>query len=109
MHLQSFLAASLSLAALSSASISGIVVPSTIGSGSTISVTITTQDFIQTVSDIAIAFGIAATPALPANESVGTTFLGSNYLGPGKYLTLGRSPKEEHGLLMHLRLFQHRH
>ena len=96
MRPHSLIAASLSLASLGSASISGIIVPSTIGSGSTVTVTITTQDFIQSVSDIAIAFGLAATPALPANESVGTTFLGSRYLGPGKFLTLKRKHFKKH-------------
>ena len=84
MRPQSLLTTSLSLFALASARITGIAVPSTIAAGSSITVTIITEDYIQTVSDIAIAFGIAASPALPADESVGTTFLGSKYLGPGK-------------------------
>ncbi|KAM0796519.1 hypothetical protein BDR22DRAFT_893203 [Usnea florida] len=81
MRPQPFLAAALSLfTALSSASINGIAVPSSIAPGSTFRVTITTVDFIQTVQDVAIAFGLAPNADI-ANTSLGT-LLNSKYLGP---------------------------
>ncbi|KAL6716790.1 hypothetical protein ACLMJK_004702 [Lecanora helva] len=67
---------------LTAASITGIALPSTLAPSSTIPITLITTNFIQTVSDIAIAFGLSPTPALPLNESLGITFLGSKYLGP---------------------------
>lgn len=74
---------------LASAIITGIAVPSTIARGSTIPVTIITAGYIQSVADIAIAFGLTSlgsqTNSQPFyNESVGSTLLGSEYLGPSK-------------------------
>lgn len=80
------------LAPLASAIISGIAVPSTIARGSTIPVTIITANYIQSVADIAIAFGLTSVDAQTDgsqplyNESVGRVLLGSEYLGPGKLL-----------------------
>ncbi|KAL8828294.1 MAG: hypothetical protein Q9191_002668 [Dirinaria sp. TL-2023a] len=68
-----------------SAIITGIAVPSTIARNSTIPVTIITADYIQSVEDVAIAFGLtAAGPNVLANESMGSTLLNSLYLGPTK-------------------------
>ncbi|KAL9075951.1 MAG: hypothetical protein Q9161_001345 [Pseudevernia consocians] len=81
MRPQPFLATTLSLfTAFASASISGIAVPSTIAPGSSFRVTIITEDFIQSVQDVAIAFGLAPNAAI-ANSSLGT-LLSSKYLGP---------------------------
>lgn len=83
MRPQNFLAGPLPLfTALTSASISGIAVPSTIASGSSFRVTIIAEDFIQSVQDVAISFGLAPNAAI-ANSSLGT-LLSSKYLGPGK-------------------------
>ncbi len=83
MRTQAFLATALTLStALTSASISGIAVPSTIAPGSNFRVTIITEDFTQSVQDVAIAFGLAPNAAI-ANSSLGT-LLSSKYLGPGK-------------------------
>lgn len=84
------------LAPLASAIISGIAVPSTIARGSTIPVTIMTAGYIQSVEDVAIAFGLTSlgltTEYRPYyNESVGRTLLGSEYLGPSKSISTGSS------------------
>jgi len=77
------------LTPLTSAIITGIAVPSTIASGTTIPVTIITAGYIQSVADVAIAFGLTSLGS-PLdyqpfyNESVGITLLGSEYLGPSK-------------------------
>ena len=81
MRLQPFLTATL-FTAFASARISGIAVPSTIAPGSNFRVTILTQDYIQSIQDVAIAFGLAPNAAI-ANSSLGT-LLNSKYLGPGK-------------------------
>ena len=86
MHSLSQLSACLALLApLVSGIITGIAVPSTIAWNSTIPVTIITADYIQSVQDVAIAFGL--TPAeshVLANESVGSILLNSLYLGPSE-------------------------
>lgn len=76
-------------APLASAIISGIAVPSTIARGSTVPVTVVTAGYIQSVQDVAIAFGLTSLAFQTAyrpyyNESVGSTLLGSEYLGPSK-------------------------
>ncbi|KAL6890951.1 hypothetical protein GGI43DRAFT_387402 [Trichoderma evansii] len=59
--------------------ISGIAVPETIQPGSAFELTIETQNYIQAVSDVAIAVGYAAGDGFP--QSLGEV-LGSFYLGP---------------------------
>ena len=74
MHLFPLLTTSLTLfTPFTTARISGIALPHTITTSSPIPITILTQNYIQTIEDIAIAFGIATRPE---NQSMGTVFLG---------------------------------
>ncbi|KAF2138950.1 uncharacterized protein K452DRAFT_290055 [Aplosporella prunicola CBS 121167] len=63
-----------------SAIISGIAVPSEIWPGQTIRVTIITSNYIQTVQDVAISFGIS--PQNNYHEGWLGQFLSSKFLGP---------------------------
>lgn len=69
---------------ITSALITGIQAPDIIAPNTTICIKILTANYIQTVDDISMAFGLSFQPAVPANQSVGTYLLGSTYLGPGK-------------------------
>ena len=73
----------LSLLSVASARIYGIAAPSQVAAGSTVKLEILTQDFIQSIQDVAIAFGIQGA-SHPAPDSLGT-YLSSRYLGPGQY------------------------
>jgi len=79
MRFQTSLAAAASLLTLASARIIGIAVPDTIKPGDGFNAIIETENYIQSVYDIAIAFGVAS-----GNEAPGSlgTVLGSYYLGP---------------------------
>lgn len=77
MQLSTFALAS--LLSLASARIVGFSVPKTIRPGEGFSAVIHTENYIQTVQDIAIAFGV--TPGVGYPGSLGTT-LESFYLGP---------------------------
>lgn len=68
------------LLALANARITGISVPETIRPGDTINATIISENYIQAVYDVAIAFGYAPGHGTP--ESLGLV-AGSIYLGPG--------------------------
>lgn len=86
MHPQNILARTLSLSlltTLTAARITSITVPSSIAPGSPIPITLQTEDYIQPVQDIAIAFGLTPS-ATYMNGTLGTTLLGSLYLGPSK-------------------------
>ena len=69
---------------LTSALITGIEIPGIVAPNTTVCIKIITANYIQTIADIAMAFGLSFQPAVPANQSVGTYLLGSTYLGPGK-------------------------
>ncbi|KID87445.1 secreted protein NIS1 [Metarhizium guizhouense ARSEF 977] len=69
------------LLALANARITGISVPETIRPGDTINATIISENYIQAVYDVAIAFGYAPGHGTP--ESLGLV-AGSIYLGPGQ-------------------------
>ena len=69
---------------ITSALITGIEVPEVVAPNTTVRIKIVTANYIQTVADIAMAFGLSYQPAVPANQTVGTYLLGSTYLGPGK-------------------------
>lgn len=71
------------LTTLTAARIASITVPSSIAPGYPIPITLQTEDYIQPVQDIAIAFGLTPS-ATYMNGTLGTTFLGSLYLGPSK-------------------------
>lgn len=73
-------AAIASLLAVANARIVGIAVPETIAPGSTVQATVLTENYIQSVYDVAIVFGYANGDGFP--ESLGTV-LSSSYLGPG--------------------------
>ncbi|KAE9963925.1 hypothetical protein EG328_010948 [Venturia inaequalis] len=77
MQLSTFALAS--LLSLASARIVGFSVPKTIRPGEGFSAVIHTENYIQSVQDIAIAFGV--TPGVGYPGSLGTT-LESFYLGP---------------------------
>ena len=72
----------LPLAPLSQAIITGIATPSTVANGSSFTVIVTTANFIQSVQDVAMSFGIAPSPGFP--DSLGSDFLGTKVLGRGK-------------------------
>ena len=75
------LAALAPLLPLASARVNGFAVPTSIKPGSTFDVTITTENYIQSVEDVAMSFGYA-----PENEAgpdqLGTAFLSSRFIGP---------------------------
>ena len=68
------------LPALASASISGIAVPATVAPGDSFRAIIQTQNFIQSVQDVAISFGLA--PEADARPDALVNFLSNKYLGP---------------------------
>jgi hypothetical protein len=80
MKLTSFLIAA-ATAATASARIIGIAVPQTIKPGDGFNARILTENYIQSVADVAIAFGTA--PGAGNDGSLGLN-IGSYYLGPGK-------------------------
>jgi hypothetical protein len=77
--MQFSIAAIIPFLASANAIISGIAVPETIKAGEPFPLTIETRNYIQAVSDIAIAVGYARGDGFPG--SLGT-LLGSFYLGP---------------------------
>ncbi|OCL13710.1 hypothetical protein AOQ84DRAFT_310092 [Glonium stellatum] len=81
MRFETILAAGASLLTLSSARIVGIAVPETIKPGDTFNAIIIVEDYIQSVYDVAIAFGIAPAAGYPG--SLGTPIT-SGYLGPAQ-------------------------
>ncbi|KAI9703069.1 MAG: hypothetical protein M1820_005941 [Bogoriella megaspora] len=82
MRPQTLLAAGLSLLTpLTSAIITGIAVPDSIAPSSQFKVIIQTANYIQSVQDVAIAFGFAPTN-ISEPETLGLTLLSSKYLGP---------------------------
>jgi Nis1 family len=85
MRFQTILAAGASLLTLSSARIVGIAVPETIKPGDTFNAIIEVENYIQSVYDVAIAFGI--TPGSGYPGSLGTPIT-SGYLGPDHSNTL---------------------
>ena len=64
-----------------SAIISGFAVPETIAPGKPFNVIIETADYIQSVQDVAVSFGVAPV-ALAHDQILGTTLLASQFLGP---------------------------
>jgi hypothetical protein len=81
MRSTSVLAAAAPLLSLASGRIVGISVPETIKPGDGFNAIIQVENYIQSVYDVAIAFGVAPGTGYP--DSLGT-ILDSFYLGPGK-------------------------
>ena len=75
------IAATSSLFSVSSAIIHGIAVPDTIKPGDGFNAIIETSNYIQSVADVAIAFGVSPSPGWQG--ALGQP-IGSYYLGPGK-------------------------
>jgi hypothetical protein len=68
------------LVSLSAARIYGIAVPDTVKPGEGFNAMIETGNFIQSVYDVAIAFGVSPSPGFQG--ALGSV-IGSYYLGPG--------------------------
>lgn len=68
------------LVSLASARIVGFAVPQTIRPGDGFNAIIEVENYIQSVYDVSIAFGVAKGAGYP--KTLGTV-LGSYYLGPG--------------------------
>lgn len=79
----SFAASATALLSLANARITGISVPETIKPGDTIDAIIVSSNYIQSVYDVAIAFGYFHGDGIP--QSLGFV-AGSMYLGPSTYL-----------------------
>jgi hypothetical protein len=73
------------LLSVAGARIIGIAVPATIRPGDGFNAIIQTENYIQSVYDVSIAFGVA--PGAGSPGSLGNV-LGSYYLGPGKLCML---------------------
>lgn len=65
----------------------GIAAPSSVASGSTVKLEILAQDYIQTVEDVAISFGVQSTST--AHDQTLGTLLRSKYLGPDESNIVG--------------------
>ncbi|OLN86171.1 hypothetical protein CCHL11_04114 [Colletotrichum chlorophyti] len=83
MQFRASLSVAASLFALANARIYGIAFPETVKAGDNVTAIVETENYIQTVQDIAIAFGIAP-EASAYPQTLGQNFLGSFYLGPEK-------------------------
>ncbi|KAH8676703.1 hypothetical protein BGZ60DRAFT_526133 [Tricladium varicosporioides] len=70
----------LSLIALTTARIVGLRTPSQIAPGVPFTLTLLTQNYIQSVYDVSAAFGIA--PGMGYPQSLGTDLFSSVYIGP---------------------------
>lgn len=77
----STLLATLSTAALSSARLVGVAAPSTLAPSQPFTLTLITENYIQSVADVAVAWGYSLSPGFP--NSLGS-FTSSSYLGPDK-------------------------
>ncbi|KAI8254195.1 hypothetical protein K4K58_006534 [Colletotrichum sp. SAR11_239] len=82
MQFRASIAAAASLFALANARIYGIAFPETVKAGDQVNAIIETENYIQSVQDVAIAFGIA--PEASAYPGTLATVIGSFYLGPEK-------------------------
>ncbi|KAL9097847.1 MAG: hypothetical protein Q9165_000173 [Trypethelium subeluteriae] len=88
MRAQTLLAAGAALlTGRASAIIAGFAVPSTIAAGQPFELIVETANYIQSVQDVAISFGIAS-PQFAHDSTLGTTLLTSQFLGPSDSNTL---------------------
>lgn len=84
MRFTSFATALTTLSA-ASARIIGIEAPSVLAPNSTFNLTLLTENYIQSVADISVAWGYSLAPGYPATLG---SFVQSSYLGPNKSNTL---------------------
>lgn len=84
MRFASFATALTTLSA-ASARIIGIEAPSTLAPNSTFNLTLLTENYIQSVADISVAWGYSLAPGYPTTLGA---FTQSSYLGPNKSNTL---------------------
>jgi hypothetical protein len=66
---------------LASSRLIGIAAPSTLSPNSTFTLTLLSEGYIQSVADIAVAWGFSLAPGFPSTLG---SFTGSAYLGPEK-------------------------
>jgi hypothetical protein len=87
----STVATAMAATSLASARIVGIAAPPTLAPNSTFTLTLVTENYIQTVADVAVAWGFQFPTAAYPNGFPNTlgSFAGSAYLGPSKSNTLG--------------------
>ncbi|KAH6639552.1 hypothetical protein C7974DRAFT_134189 [Boeremia exigua] len=79
------LATSLATLSAASARIIGIAAPATLAPNSTFTLTLLTENYIQTVADISVAWGYTLAPGYAATLG---SFVQSSYLGPSESNTL---------------------
>ncbi|KAF3003183.1 hypothetical protein E8E13_009383 [Curvularia kusanoi] len=79
------LATSLAAASAASARVVGISAPATLAPNSTFTLTLLTENYIQSVADISVAWGYSLAPGYPTTLG---SFVQSAYLGPNKSNTL---------------------
>lgn len=79
------LATSLAAASAASARIIGIAAPSVLCPNETFTLTLLTENYIQSVADISVAWGYSLAPGYPTTLG---SFVQSAYLGPEKSNTL---------------------
>ncbi|KAL1798920.1 hypothetical protein ACET3X_002957 [Alternaria dauci] len=77
----STLATALTSATLASSRLIGIAAPSTLAPNSTFTLTLLSEGYIQSVADIAVAWGFNVAPGFPGTLG---SYTGSAYLGPEK-------------------------
>jgi hypothetical protein len=85
------LLSALSALSLTTARLVGISAPSTIAPSQNYTLTLITENYIQAVADVAIAWGYSTPPGFPGSLGF---FTGSAYLGPSKSNQLKNVPIE---------------
>lgn len=71
----------LATASFASARLVGLAAPSTLAPSQPFTLTLITENYIQAVADVSVAWGYAPAPGFP--QSLGS-FTNSSYLGPSK-------------------------
>ena len=82
MRTAALVTSALSLLSVASARIVGIAAPRTVAVDSNVQLIILTENYIQSIQDVAIAFGVQPAKHAVADEL--GLLLGSKYLGPGR-------------------------
>lgn len=92
MLLLTLLTATAAFFTLATARINGFSAPSTVVPGAPIAINIHTENYIQPVQDVAIAFGI--TPVESYHPQTLGTFMGEKFLGPRKLTSPRTRPRD---------------